>query len=429
MGERQSFRELRELSRSEHVSGDRVFTRGDLPELLEDATLQDYLAYAALSNPGLEAAFDEWKRALEKVPQARTLPDPRFTYAHYIREVETRVGPQRQAYSLMQTLPWFGKLRLRGYAALEGSDAAHQRYEAAKLRLFYRVKHAYYEYYYLARAIAITEENMRLLSSLESVARAKFKTGMAPQPAIIKAQVELGKLEDRLNSMEAMRKPTVARLNAALGRSTDSDLPWPQKIVQQEADLKDDELFEELKQSNPELRALAFMTAKEEVSVKLARKNYFPDITLGAKFIDTGDAMNPDMVDSGKDPVMATVSINVPLWVGKYRAGEREARARAHAAASRREDRENKLLADLTMVLFHFRDAERKIDLYHDTLVPKAEQALSTTQRAFAAGKADFFDLIEAERTLLEFQLSYERALVDRAQRLAEIEMLIGREI
>ena len=33
------------------------------------------------------------------------------------------------------------------------------------------------------------------------------------------------------------------------------------------------------------------------------------------------------------------------------------------------------------------------------------------------------------ERTLLEFELSYERALTDRAQRLAKLEELIGQEI
>jgi outer membrane protein TolC len=81
------------------------------------------------------------------------------------------------------------------------------------------------------------------------------------------------------------------------------------------------------------------------------------------------------------------------------------------------------------MALFHFHSAERKIDLYGDSLVPKAEQSVAASQRAFSAGQADFFDLIEAQRTLLEFQLSYERALADRAQRLAEIEMLIGQEV
>jgi len=395
----------------------------------ESATLQDYLAYAALNNPGLEAAFGDWTSALERIPQVKSLPDPRFTYAYYIQEVETRVGPQRQAFTLMQTFPWFGKLGTRGDVAREAAEAAHQKYEAAKLRLFYRVKYAYFEYYYLARTIAITKSNITLLSNLESVARAKYRAGITGHPAIIKAQVELGKLEDRLNTLEDFRAPTVARLNAVLGRPADGDLPWPQSIDYEEVDIDEEELYQWLKEANPELRALAYMTAREERSVKLARKDYFPDLTLGAKYIETGQALDPAMKDSGKDALMVSLSVNLPLWVGKYRAAEREAHARVHAAQKRHEDGESKLLADLSLALFHLRDAERKVDLYRDTLIPKAEEALSVSQKAFASDKADFFDLIDAERTLLEFQLSHERALVDHAQRLSEIEMLIGREI
>jgi outer membrane protein TolC len=81
------------------------------------------------------------------------------------------------------------------------------------------------------------------------------------------------------------------------------------------------------------------------------------------------------------------------------------------------------------MELYNFRDAERKIDLYRDTLVPKAKQSYNVIQKAFTTGKTDFLDVVDAERTLLEFELSYERALADRAQRLAKLEELIGQEI
>jgi outer membrane protein TolC len=57
----------------------------ELPTLHESATLNDYLAYAALNNPGLEAAFNRWRAALERVPQEKSLPDPRFTYRYFIR--------------------------------------------------------------------------------------------------------------------------------------------------------------------------------------------------------------------------------------------------------------------------------------------------------------------------------------------------------
>lgn len=143
----------------------------------------------------------------------------------------------------------------------------------------------------------------------------------------------------------------------------------------------------------------------------------------------TDPALMPGTRDSGKDPVMAGFSINLPIWVGKYRAGMREAQARYEAALKTRSDRANTLSADLKLALFNYQDASRKIALYRDALIPKADQTLKVTQRAFEAGRLDFLALIDAQRVLLEFQLIYERALADHAQRLAELEMLLGRSL
>lgn len=426
--ERQAFRDLH-LETGAFAGADVASAPDAFPEPGEDAALPDYLAYAALSNPGLEAAFNDWKAALERAPQARSLPDPRFTFVHYVEAVETRVGPQERSFALMQTFPWLGKLQASGEVALKDAEAARQRYEAAKLRMFYQVTQAYYEYYYLVRAISVTESDIGLVSSLEEDARTKYQVGSVPYSTLIKAQVELGRLEDALETLKDLEGPTAARLNKALGRPPDAGLPRPRPAPVQQVTLTDDEVYAELRKNNPELLALGFMASKEEASIGLARQGYFPDITLGATVVRTGDALNPDMEESGKDPVMASLSLNLPIWIGRYRAAEREARARFRATTLRRLDHENQLLVDLKMALFHFHSAERKMDLYGNSLVPKAEQALAASQRAFAADEADFFDLIEAQRTLLEFQLAHERASADRAQRLAEIEMLIGRQI
>jgi hypothetical protein len=166
------------------------------PFLDDDATLSDYLAYAALQNPGLEAAFNRFLATFERIEQAEALPDPKVTYAYFIENVETRVGPQRHKLGVAQAFPWLSKLRLRGAVASEAAHAAEQHYLTMKLKLFFRVKDAYYELYYLSRAISITEDNIALLKHLESVAQANFMVG-APVSGVIKAQVELGKIDDR----------------------------------------------------------------------------------------------------------------------------------------------------------------------------------------------------------------------------------------
>ncbi len=77
--ERQAFNELAEVEETHYVTESDDSTILSLPSLNEESTISDYLEYAALNNPGLEAAFNRWKATLEKVPQVRALPDPRFT--------------------------------------------------------------------------------------------------------------------------------------------------------------------------------------------------------------------------------------------------------------------------------------------------------------------------------------------------------------
>ena len=148
-------------------------------------------------------------------------------------------------------------------------------------------------------------------------------------------------------------------------------------------------------------------------------------MTLSLGTIDTDEAAMPGVEDSGKDPITAALSINIPLWREKYRAGERQARARYKALLQERLDRENRLAADAKLTLYKYRDAERRMDLYKNTLTLKAEQSLHVNIQAYIAGKATFLDVIDAARTILDFQLAYERAFADRAQRLAELEMLL----
>ena len=437
----------------------------DDPSLDEPATLQDYLAYAALNNAGLEAAFNRWRAALERIPQVESLPDPRFSYRYVIREVETRVGPQKQGAGLSQTFPWFGKLELRGDAAGKGAEAERQRYEAIKLALFYEVKDAYNEYYYLGRAIAVVQENLDLIEYLEGIARARYRTAAASHPDVIRAQVELGKLEDQLNALRDFRGPIMARLNAALNRPAGTEIPIPTSVSDEQMASEDDNsVLALLGEHSPELRALDHRIEQAEVETDLARKEYFPDLTLGVDYTDVGQPpranaqglANPgalrsasriaggmgDLIDAysigksfsrgdrpsdaGQDVWMVSLSMNLPIWHDKYAAGEREAHARKLAAVSDRRQREHDLGARVKRALYEYRDAERKISLYRDTLIPKAKESIESTETAFRAGESSFLDLVDAERSLLEFELSYERALANRSSHLAELDKLVG---
>lgn len=393
------------------------------------AVLEDYLRYAALNNPGLRASYEQWLAALERIPQAEALPDPQVSYGYYFRSVETFTGPQQQRLRGSQMFPWLEKLILRGDVAAEAAEAARLRFEGEKLKLFERVTIAYAEYYYLTRAIDVTRENVQLLQDWEVLIRAKYRVATGNYPDLINAQVELGKLDDRLRTLEDLRVPTVARLNDVLGRDSTEPIQPPQALPEVQATFRDDDVLSQLAAANPELQALDAVVTEHQRRIELAGKDYFPDVTLGVEWIETGRRAGQDLPNTGEDPVIGVVSVNLPVWWQKYSAGVREAQAARRAAAGRRSDMERNLTTELQFALYRYRDAERKTDLFGNALIPKAKEALEANSTAYESGRADFLDLLEAQRLFLEFSLSYERALSDRTKSYAEIEKLIGESL
>ncbi|MBA7700832.1 hypothetical protein ES703_109557 [subsurface metagenome] len=184
-----------------------------------------------------------------------------------------------------------------------------------------------------------------------------------------------------------------------------------------------------LRQLNPELAAIDFEVIAAKSRVELAKKKFYPDIGVGVDWIETGGAVSPGVGDSGRDPVVLMFSMNLPIWRGSYKAAERQARSDVRKTKHKRVEVENTIVARAEQVLYDFEDSHRKIKLYGDSLVPKAEELLQASETAYQSGTIDFLSLIDAQRTLLKFQLQYERAVTDNKQKLAELEMLVGTEL
>ncbi len=297
----------------------------DSPETLPAAAgLEDLLVYAAGHNARIEAAFYRWRTSLEKIPRAYGLPDPRLSYTYYLEHVETRVGPQRHALSITQTFPWFGRRDLAGDVALGEADVLLERLRAVEQRVFYDVRTAFFEYGFVMRSRGIIGETLEIAEAIEDLARRKYASGAASYADILRAQMKIDRLNDRLAGVIDQREPAAADLNAALDRERGAFLPEAAALPDEEPMLTDDEYREMLARANPELAALAAAAVRERRSIDLAKKEGMPNITVGVNYIETGAASMPNVDDSGRDAVMGMVAVNIPLWREKYRAGVRE---------------------------------------------------------------------------------------------------------
>ena len=395
----------------------------------ETQNLRSLVDYALANNPEVNVARERHIGALARVPQAMALPEPKLTYRYFVNEVETRVGPQEHGIGLSQTLPWFGKRGLQGDAATEAARAAQERIASIQNTVIAEVANAYYELFYLGQSIEIIRGNRDLVLHLERVARARYGAGAATHADVIRAQVELGTIENRLGSLEDRRAPLFARLNALLNRPTTETFVLPSILTFAPVNYTDDELLAKVSLHNPDLRATSFEIEAAHRQRERANKNYLPDITLGLDYIATGDARMPGVQDSGDDALSATIGFTLPIWRSKYDAGVKEADAMLRQQQFKRDQQLNTFHAETVTALFKLRDAQRQIDLYEKTLLPKANESLVATQRAYSTGAASFADTIDAQRMLLNFELSFARAITDHNQARIVLEKLTGQSL
>ena len=391
--------------------------------------LRSLVDYALANNPEVNVARERHIGALARVPQAMALPEPKLTYRYFVNEVETRVGPQEHGIGLSQTLPWFGKRGLQGDAATEAARAAQEGIASIQNTVIAEVAAAYYELFYLGQSIEIIRGNRDLVLHLERVARARYGAGAATHADVIRAQVELGIIENRLGSLKDRRAPLFARLNALLNRPTTEIFDLPSILIFEPVLYTDDELLAKVSLHNPDLRATSFEIEAAHRQRERANKNYLPDITLGLDYIATGDARMPGVQDSGDDALSATIGFTLPIWRSKYDAGVKEADAILRQQQFKRDQQLNTFHAETVTALFKLRDAQRQIDLYEKTLLPKANESLVATQRAYSTGAAPFADTIDAQRMLLNFELSFARAITDHHQARIVLEKLTGQSL
>jgi outer membrane protein TolC len=387
--------------------------RRSLPPLETHPAPADALRYAFLSNAGLERAWFEWRMALERIPQAVSLDDPRFSF-EYMFSKEMMSRWDRTTLGISQMVPFPGKLDLAGRIALEAAIAAGRRFEDAKFSLQASVVSAWHDLALVDRKIAISERNLALLRDFADLTRSQIAVGKAAQSDASKIDLELGMAQNELATMRAERAPMLAMLNALLSRKSDEPIE-PQAgdapalaIVA----LPDDaSLLVLAAERNPELQALAAEVKGREDAWELARKAWLPDFEVSFSI-------------QGSIERNLMGAINLPLRADRIRAGIAEAQAGTRAAQAELRAKGDDLKARVVLQIFLARDGDRQVELLTASLLPRAREVVEAVRAGYATGGASFLDLLDAQRSLLELESMQADVAAGRAKAVAALEAL-----
>ena len=398
---------------------------------LGDPQLQSLIEDALERNPGVRRAFAEYRAALQRVPQVTTLPDPMVGVTQYARSPETRVGPQNTMLSISQRFPWFGKLSDRGKVAAKEAAALEQMYEAERAELVRRLKLAYFDLGYVDRAIEVVNEDLELLRHFETMAQARYSQGVGLQQAVIKLQAEITRDRNRLETLSRQRTDAEAALNTLLDRPPQQPVGRVSLAAPGGAEVDYDALYALGRENRPELKAAFFRIEKNEKSIQAARREYWPDVTVGAGYVyvngrqDPAGKENPPP-DNGKDVYSLSVGVNLPIFRRKYDAGVLVASERFLSARVSYREQVNSVEVSVRSIGFRIGTIRNQIELFENALIPQAEQALRSSEAAYSTGMLGVLDLLDSERMLLDVRLGLAQLRSDYLKSLAEMERAIG---
>ncbi len=396
-----------------------------------DPALAALIAEALEGNPRVRAALLEHQASRARIPQASTLPNPALSFTQHLAGAQTRVGPQLSSISVSQTLPWFGTLSDRREIAAAQSDIMNQSHQEQKAEVVRQVKLAYYDLAYLDQALRITGEEEELLLHYEALAQARYSQGFGQQQEVVKLQAEVTRVLNRQQDLLRQRTDFEAALNVLANRPVDTPVPAVEIGERPAVALDEEALRGNGLSDRPEVRSARLRIESGGHEMRLARRSYRPDFTVGVAWgnvlgrRDEPGRTNPPP-GNGRDTYSLTFGASIPVFRSSYEAGVREADARLSAAEEAYKDAVNGVAFAVRTTAFRLTTIEGQLALFEDALLPQAEQALSATEEAYSAGVTGVLELLDSEEMLLDVRLGLARLQADYMKALAEMERAIG---
>jgi len=389
------------------------------------ADIAGLIDYARVNNPSFAVDRAEAAAAHERVGAAGALPDPSFQlelmdFTNAMRGGSTTLVPGEVGetrYRVIQPLPGWGKRELAERAAGARADQADANRDAAWVNMAAEIKAAWLRYYAADREAVLNRDALTLLQSLEEITLSRYRLGLLPQQAVLRAQREITSQRLALVGVEQRRRGVAAELNALLGRAPDAPLGAPQEPAPLPQTVVLANLVERARATNPAIAA-------EERGIEAARlerdrtwRDRYPDFSVGL----TNN--RPRGGDASWDLMF---EVMIPLQQSARRAREREAALMVTAADAKRAAAEAKLLGELGTAYAAYTSGHETLQLLRGTLTPQAEATRDATRAAFSTGRVDFDTVIEAERQLVDTRMALLQADIETRTALAEIEKLAG---
>lgn len=409
---------------AEKSARDRVAQVGDelrpahakpaLPALPAESPLETYVRYAVLNHPAVEAAYYDWRAAVEDITPARSLPDPQFTFEADISDMLMTFMP-----GLMVDYMTAGKRAAMGREVAAGSEVVYRNYVTTLLRTAAAARKAWIELAFIDEAVHLRENSMRAIEQSLALSGADYSTGfgMTTLENQVRSLNSAAQVRAELATLQDRRTAARTRFKSALGLvRTEADPPWPAANLTASELASEEELWELIRATNPEIATMQAMVEMAIAGVEVAQKTRTPDFTVGG------------MIDLKASPLMVrpTANVTLPVWRDKIAATIAAAEARRDAAVARLNAEQLNVAAELAQMFFMVRESDRMIDYIDATALPNLDRVLASAEAGLQTGMSRAGEIPATRLMALDMRIERLGALRQREDAVTDISLMIA---
>ncbi len=392
-------------------------------------SLAEYRAYAIKNNPGARAAFERWRSARFQISRAGRLPEPSVSVGYYLRSVETKVGPQQYKVGVSQTFPWPTKLSAGEDAATERARAAAIGVDASVLAIRSKVAESYWTLWLVNEEHRLKSEHDAVLEALAGAVRGRLQIGTATLADLNQVDLAIARHHDHRGQHQQAARKASAGLLGTLGAHASATILRVRDSPQAGLPVISTEELAKQSRQHPRVAGPLRLAASEMQRARSEAADRYPRFKTGLSLIGTGEATAVGVEDSGKDALVVSVGLSLPLWAGSYSDAEQAARATSRAHVATAEANLLQVETWLATALSNVQDAQRRITLYQKTLVPQAQATFEAVLGGYQSGASTIAAVLIAQRDLIELQIEDVKARADHAQAWALLEFVVGQEV
>jgi cobalt-zinc-cadmium efflux system outer membrane protein len=388
-----------------------------LPSLPENPTPDQLVEYALLNNAELEQRYWEWRSAIEQIPQDGTqtatlnlAAGTNITNGHASWGSSTLT----LANDPMTDIKWPSKLDAAARQSLENARAAGRRFIKAKYQLRNKVLSAYYDYALNAELIRLEQSNQQLLQTTATITEAGNRSGSSSRQDVLKARNEVDISGNDIANMQSQLPSQRAAINSLLSRPLDAPLPIPKELPAPRPFAFDDrEWVEFATKQNPELIALADEIQGRTEGIRLAKLQYVPDFNLSVGTDLAG--VTQSLLGQATLPLFRYQALNAAIA---------QAQANLRASQAMRRQAGNDLTAQVVADITILRDADRQLDLFQHTILPRTKQLMTIGRSAYETGQTTLLDVLDNHRSLIAIERLIANLKVLREKHLTDLETI-----